>query len=105
MGWTWWVKGVTWRALELVAQEDDCAWLKSVSPVDCKAAGPEKKPAKERGLDATAAGGAGAVATEAAKQIEPLAQTSEILQIAFVALLVVGVGLTVWSLLRRRQDD
>jgi lysozyme family protein len=103
-GWQRRVNEVARLAKQLDAQEDDFDWLEGVDRVDGKAEGASKKPAKDMASDAGYIGGAGAVVSEAAKQIEPLAQTSQILQYAFVALLVIGVGLTAYSLIKRKQD-
>ena len=103
-GWQRRVNEVTRLAKQLDAQEDDFDWLEGVERVEGKADGASKRPVKDVASDAGYIGGAGAVVSEAAKQIEPLAATSQVLQYAFVCLLVLGVGLTVYSLIKRRRD-
>ena len=53
------------------------------------------------GVSASSIGAAGAAISEAAKQLQPLAQTSTLLQIVFAILLLVGIGFTVKSLLMK----
>lgn len=104
-GWARRVAEVERLALQLDARQDDFEWLETVAPVEGKAEGQMKKPAKEAGRDTSAIGGAGAVITEAAKQIEPLTQTSQVLQYVFVGLLLVGIGLTAYALFKRKSSD
>ena len=104
-GWQRRVDEVTKLAKQLDAGQNDFDWLESIGRVDGKADGASKKPVKDIAKDASAIGGAGAVVTEAAKQLEPLAGTSQVLQYAFIALLIVGVGLTAYALIKRKGDD
>lgn len=78
----------------------------SQEPVPKASAADQKVAASPEGVGNTssAAGTVGAVVTELAKQIEPLAATAAVLQWAFVGLLVVGVALTTIAMLRRKKE-
>lgn len=52
----------------------------------------------------TGTGAAGGVISETAQQLSPYTELSEIIKYAFLALMLAGVGLTVWALIRRMKD-
>ncbi len=61
------------------------------------------KTVEGQGGAALGVGTAGTALSEAAAQIQPLAEYSKIIQIVFVALLVAGIGLTLWTTLKGIQ--
>lgn len=71
---------------------------------------PEKDPADVQARDDTAAiatgatgvAGAGATLSEVTEKIEPLAYYSDYIMMLFLGLTVAGVGILVWSRMRRR---
>ncbi|MCB4768907.1 lysozyme [Ancylobacter sp. Lp-2] len=63
-------------------------------------AGPDGK-----GALAAALGTLGAAAAEAAQQLSPFAEASEVAKHAFIALTVLGVGVALYGVLRRAREE
>lgn len=101
-GWTRRIQEAVKLALQLDARQEDLDWIETIRPVPEKPQGREKRPVAENARDI---GGLGAVVTEAAKQVEPLASASQIAQYAFIALLMIGIGLAVYSWRKSRVED
>lgn len=49
-------------------------------------------------------GGAGATIAEAAEKLSPFTDYSNVLKYAFIALLIVGLGITIYGIYKRRQE-
>ncbi len=54
------------------------------------------------GAGASTLGAAGTAASEAAKQIQGFAASSQVVQIVFIALTVIGIAFTAWSFFRKQ---
>ena len=61
------------------------------------------KTVEGQGATGVGIGAAGTALSEAAAQVQPLADYSRVIQIVFVVLLVAGIGLTMWTTMKSLQ--
>lgn len=106
-GWTRRVREVTERGLRMAEKRDRPSEPRTETPVEGKPRSKDvsvPRSTEARGPIATTAGTAGTIIAEQAKQVEQLAPYSGWLTVIFVVLTLTGVGLTIWTLVKRQRE-